>query len=58
MNSYRTYLKELRAAIAVFTPEQRERSKTVPQLQGILNIENIRDEDIPYMFRTAMSSLP
>jgi hypothetical protein len=58
VSSYRSYLKELRLAISVFTPEQRERAKTVPLLVGILNIENIRDEDVPYMFRSAMSSLP
>ncbi|MDB4875575.1 MAG: hypothetical protein JWM41_2021 [Gemmatimonadetes bacterium] len=56
--SYRAYLGQARLAIAALTAEQRERSKTVPQLQGILSIEQIKDAGLSSMFRSPLAALP
>jgi hypothetical protein len=48
----------MRAALALLTPAQQERSTTVPQLVGLIRVGSISDEDVPFMFRGAMLSLP
>jgi len=56
--SYRAYLTEARMVIAMLTPQQRERAKTVGQIAGFLTIEGIKDSDLPFMFRTPLPTLP
>jgi hypothetical protein len=56
--SYTAYLKELRLAVALLTPAQRERSQTIPQMIGLLRVGAISDADIPFMFRGALLSMP
>jgi hypothetical protein len=56
--SYTAYLREMRAALALLTPAQQERSTTVPQLVGLIRVGSISDEDVSFMFRGAMLSLP
>jgi hypothetical protein len=59
IESYRVYLRTMKALIAMFTPEQLERSKTLPQTFGIVQqFMALQESDLPYMFRGAMSSLP
>lgn len=56
--SYAAYVKEARSAIGVLTPEQRERTKQIPQLLGILTIETIKDSDLAGLLRGPMPTLP
>ncbi|HEY4218943.1 MAG TPA: carboxypeptidase-like regulatory domain-containing protein [Gemmatimonadaceae bacterium] len=56
--SYTAYLKEVRLALALFTPAQRERAATVAQAAGFLRVEAISDADVRTMYRGAMASLP
>lgn len=44
--------------IGLLTPEQRERRKKVAQMAGFLTINDIKDSDLPFMFRSPLSSLP
>ena len=58
VESYRGLLRDARAAIAIFTPEQIELAKTKPSMLGFVNIAHFKDDDVPGLFRGAMSSLP
>ena len=58
VESYRGLLRDVRAAIAIFTPEQIELARTKPSMLGFMNIAHFTDDDVPGLFRGAMSSLP
>jgi Carboxypeptidase regulatory-like domain len=56
--SYRGYIDDVRAVLALFTPEQFAAAEKKPSLFGFVNLAQIKDEDISAIFRGAMSSLP
>jgi hypothetical protein len=56
--SYRGYIDDIRAVMALLTPEQRATAETKPSMLGFVNLALIKDADIPTMFRSAMTSLP
>ena len=58
VDSYRGYIADVREVVALFTPEQMELAKAKPNLLGFVNIARFKEEDIPGLFRGAMSSLP
>jgi hypothetical protein len=57
--TYTVFFHTMKQVIGVFTPEQREKSKTVPQTAGVLiQFENLKESDLPYLFRSPLPSLP
>jgi hypothetical protein len=56
--SYTAYIREARTAISLWTPDQRDRAKRLPQLQQILSVQSVEDSDVEYMFRAPLASLP
>jgi len=56
--SYRAFLAEARMVIGLLTPDQRDRGKKVGQMAGFLTINDIKESDLPFMFRSPLSSLP
>jgi len=56
--SYRGYLEDIRAVVALLTPEQRATAEGKPSLFGFVNLAQIKEGDIPAVFRGAMVSLP
>ncbi len=56
--SYRGYLEDIRAVVALLTPEQRAVAETKPAMLGFVNLAQIKESDIPAVFRGAMVSLP
>ncbi|HSQ31288.1 MAG TPA: carboxypeptidase-like regulatory domain-containing protein [Gemmatimonadaceae bacterium] len=58
VDSYAGYLADVRAVVALFTPEQMELAKTKPSFFGFVNLANFKEADISRLFRGAMASLP
>lgn len=59
ITTYRAFLKGYTTLFAMLTPEQMERSKVVPQTAGIVTqINQIKESDLPFMFRSPLPSLP
>ena len=56
--SYRGYIDDVRSVVSLLTPEQRAAVEGKPGLIGFVNLAQIRDDDIPAIFRGAMASLP
>jgi hypothetical protein len=56
--SFMGYIDGIRAVVALLTPEQRAAAEAKPSLLGFVNLAQIKDADIPAIFRGAMSSLP
>lgn len=57
--SYTVYFRSMKQILAVFTPEQIERSKHLPQTIGLVTqLSSITEADIPWQFRFAVGSLP
>jgi hypothetical protein len=56
--SYRAYLTEARMVVGLLTPEQRDRGKKLGQMAGFMTINDIKDSDLPFMFRNPLPSLP
>ncbi|HEV8446018.1 MAG TPA: carboxypeptidase-like regulatory domain-containing protein [Gemmatimonadaceae bacterium] len=56
--SYRGYIDDVRTVVSLLTPEQRTAIEAKPGLIGFVNLAQIKDEDIPAIFRGAMASLP
>jgi hypothetical protein len=57
--SFTTFFRTMKSALEVFTPEQDERSQTVPQTAGLLlQIRSIKESDLPWLFRTPLGALP
>jgi hypothetical protein len=57
--TYTSYFKTMRSIIDLFTPEQIERAKTVPQTAGLVTqIKALSEADLPMLFRTPLGQLP
>jgi hypothetical protein len=56
--SYRGYIGDIRQVLALLTPEQRAAMEKRPALLSFVSVEQIKDVDIPTVFRYAMTSLP
>ncbi len=57
--TYTSYFRTMKGIIDVLTPEQRERSTHVPQTQGlVLQISLLREDQLPALFRTPLTTLP
>jgi hypothetical protein len=44
--------------VGLLTPEQRDRGKKLGQMAGFMTINDIKDSDLPFMFRNPLPSLP
>jgi putative transposase len=59
IESYRVYIRTMKNFLALLTPQQIERSKSIPQMIGLVQtFSTIKESDLPYMFRNARLTLP
>ena len=56
--SYRGYIDDVRAVVALLTPEQRQMMEIKPSLLGFLRLAETKDAENASIFRGPMTSLP
>jgi hypothetical protein len=57
--SFTVFFRTMRSVIDLFTPEQDAQSQRVPQTAGLLlQIRSLKESDLPWLFRSPLSSLP
>jgi hypothetical protein len=57
--TFTVFFRTMRNVIDLFTPEQDAQSQKVPQTAGLLlQIRSLKESDLPWLFRSPLSSLP